>query len=79
IDTQGKVLTWNKGAERMNGYAADEIIGQNFAKVYPEESVAAGVPRNQLDVAIADGRFEEEGWRLRKNGNLFWASVVITP
>jgi PAS domain S-box-containing protein len=78
LDTTGHVLTWNAGAERLKGYKADEIIGQHFSKFYPAAAVQRGHPDYELRVATAEGRFEEEGWRVRKDGSLFWANVVIT-
>src|SRR6478672_9321047 len=78
LDTEGRVLTWNAGAESIKGYAADEIIGQHFSKFYPPAAVERGHPQHELRVATAEVRFEEEGWRVRKDGTLFWANVVIT-
>ena len=78
LDTTGHVLTWNAGAERLKGYKADEIIGQHFSKFYPAAALQRGHPDYELRVATAEGRFEEEGWRVRKDGSLFWANVVIT-
>src|SRR5690348_2728104 len=78
LDTQGYILTWNAGAERIKGYKASEIIGQHFSKFYPAPAVERGHPQYELRVAEAEGRFEEEGWRVRKDGSLFWANVVIT-
>lgn len=78
IDTEGRVATWNKGAERMKGWLADEIIGQHFSIFYPPEERAHGTPRRALEHAARDGRSEDEGWRVRKDGTLFWADVVIT-
>jgi PAS domain S-box-containing protein len=78
LDTQGKVATWNAGAERFKGYKADEIIGQHFSVFYVPDDVAAGKPARELEVAAADGRLEDEGWRVRKDGTRFWANVVIT-
>jgi PAS domain S-box-containing protein len=78
LDPDGYVLTWNVGAERINGYTADEIIGQHFSRFYSAEEVARGKPARELEVAAHDGRFEEEGWRIRKDGGRFWASVVVT-
>ena len=78
LDTTGHVLTWNAGAERLKGYKAHEIIGQHFSKFYPAAAVQRGHPDYELRVATAEGRFEEEGWRVRKDGSLFWANVVIT-
>ena len=74
----GTVLTWNNGAERLKGYAAAEIIGRSFEVFYPPEAIARRWPKHELEVATATGRYEEEGWRLRKDGTRFWASVVIT-
>lgn len=78
LDPAGIVTTWNKGAERLKGYKAEEIIGQHFSKFYPREVIESGWPDHELDMAIRDGRFEDEGWRLRKDGSRFWANVVIT-
>jgi PAS domain S-box-containing protein len=78
LDRNGIVLTWNAGAERLKGYRPEEIIGQHFSRFYPRESVSAGWPTHELKVAVETGRFEEENWRLRKDGSKFWASVVIT-
>jgi PAS domain S-box-containing protein len=78
LDTQGYVATWNPGAERIKGYTPQEIVGQHFSKFYPEEDIAAHKPERELDVARELGRVEDEGWRIRKDGSRFWASVVIT-
>jgi PAS domain S-box-containing protein len=78
LDTEGRVATWNPGAEKIKGYRAEEIVGQHFSKFYPEEDVAAGKPRYELEVASREGRVEDEGWRVRKDGTRFWANVVIT-
>ena len=78
LDPQGRVVTWNAGAERIKGYKADEIIGQHFSKFYPQEAIDRGWPAHELKVATAEGRFEDEGWRVRKDGTQFWANVVIT-
>jgi PAS domain S-box-containing protein len=78
LDPNGYIMSWNAGAERIKGYRADEIIGQHFSKFYPLEAVQRGHPDYELRVATAEGRFEEEGWRVRKDGSLFWANVVIT-
>ena len=79
LDPDGYVTSWNTGAERIKGYTADDIIGSHFSRFYPPEKIAIGWPQHELKVAIRDGRFEEEGWRLRKDGTRFWANVVITP
>src|SRR5271166_5694754 len=77
LDPEGRVINWNAGAERIKGYAASEIIGQHFSRFYTPEDLDAGVPSRALDTARQTGRFETEGWRLRKDGTRFWASVVI--
>ncbi len=79
LDPKGFVATWNEGAERIKGYRAEEIIGQHFSRFYPPEVVASGRYEAELEQALATGRFEDEGWRLRKDGSQFWASVVIAP
>jgi PAS domain S-box-containing protein len=78
LDPNGIVLTWNAGARRVNGYAAEEIIGQHFSVFYPPEAIATRWPQRELEMAERDGRCEDEGWRLRKDGSRFWANVVIT-
>jgi len=78
LDPQGQVLTWNTGATRIKGYQPDEIIGQHFSKFYPPEAIRRHLPEHELRVAGAKGRFEDEGWRVRKDGTRFWANVVIT-
>src|SRR4051794_9476703 len=75
----GLVSTWNKGAERITGYLSDEIVGRHFSYFYPQADVVQGKPEHALAVAVADGRCEDEGWRVRKDGTRFWAEVVITP
>ena len=79
LDPDGHVLTWNEGARYIKGYEASEIIGQHFSKFYPKEAQDAKYPEKELKIAIRQGRYEEEGWRLRKDGSRFWANVVITP
>ncbi len=78
LDPQGYVLTWNEGAQRIKGYRADEIIGQHFRVFYPPEMQALRHPEHELEIAVREGRYEEEGWRIRKDGSAFWANVVIT-
>jgi len=78
LDLAGNVATWNRGAERIEGYAAHEIIGEHFSRFYPAEDVAAGKPERELETARQFERVEDEGWRLRKDGTRFWANVVIT-
>ncbi len=78
LDPTGRILSWNIGAERIKGYRADEIIGQHFSMFYPDEDNARGKPAWELEVAAEEGRFEDEGWRVRKDGTLFWANVIIT-
>ncbi|MDB6020724.1 MAG: domain S-box [Pedosphaera sp.] len=78
LDPDGFVVSWSAGAERINGYLADEIVGLHFACFYPPEAVAASRPQEVLRIAARDGRYEEKGWRVRMDGSRFWASVVIT-
>ena len=78
LSPQGHVVSWNKGAERIKGYKADEIIGKHFSCFYPPEAVAEGKPERALRTAVEHGHSEEEGWRMRKDGQQFWASIVIT-
>jgi len=78
LDVDGNVASWNIGAERLKQYSADEIIGQHFSKFYPPEDSRNNKPGRELERAIADGRVEDEGWRIRKDGTRFWALVVIT-
>jgi PAS domain S-box-containing protein len=78
LDAHGRVATWNAGAERIKGYRAEEIIGQHFSRFYDPAEVRAGKCELELEVAGRDGRFEDEGWRLRKDGTAFWANVVLT-
>jgi PAS domain S-box-containing protein len=78
LDQQGRVASWNAGAERIKGYRADEIIGQNFSRFYLQEDIDRGKPQAELQIAAASGRSEVEHWRVRKNGSRFWANVVIT-
>jgi PAS domain S-box-containing protein len=78
LDPRGHVLTWSEGAERIKGYRADEIIGQHFSRFYPEPEASSGKCERELEIAVSEGRFEEEGWRIRKDGSRFWANVVIT-
>ena len=78
LDPHGIVISWNAGARAIKGYEAEEIIGQHFSRFYPADVVASGWPAHELQVALATGRFEDEGWRLRKDGSRFWASVIIT-
>ena len=78
LDPTGHVVSWNPGAERLKQYTAEEIAGQHFSKFYPPVDLAAGKPARELEIARAEGRVEDEGWRLRKDGTRFWASVVIT-
>jgi PAS domain S-box-containing protein len=77
LDPSGMISSWNAGAERFKGYLPEEIIGENFSRFYTPEDQAAGLPRRGLDVAAREGKFEAEGWRVRKDGSRFWASVVI--
>lgn len=78
LDVQGHVSSWNTGAERIKGYGVSEIIGKHFSIFYPEEDLRAGKPQRELEIAAKEGRLEDEGWRLRKDGSRFWANVIIT-
>jgi PAS domain S-box-containing protein len=78
LDPTGHILTWNVGAERLKGYTAQEILGKHFSLFYPQDSIAAGAAEHDLEVAAVEGRFEDEGWRVRKDGTRFWANVIIT-
>jgi PAS domain S-box-containing protein len=78
LDPEGTVVSWNAGAERIKGYEAREIVGRNFSCFYPAEDVERGKPARQLKIALEQGRVEDEGWRVRKDGSRFWADVVIT-
>jgi PAS domain S-box-containing protein len=79
LDPEGNIATWNPGAQRFKGYTADEIIGQHFSRFFTPEDAAAGLPQHALDTALKEGRFEAEGWRLRKDGTRFWVNAVIDP
>jgi PAS domain S-box-containing protein len=79
LDAEGRVSSWNAGAERFKGYSAQEIMGEHFSRFYTEEDRAAGVPARALQTAESEGRFEAEGWRVRKDGSRFWAMVIIDP
>jgi len=79
LDPSGHVATWNEGAQRIKGYTAREIIGQHFSKFYLDEESRTGKCERELEIAMREGRFEEEGWRVRKDGTRFWANVVIAP
>ena len=79
LDPDGRVTSWNPGAQRFKGYAAGEIIGQHFSRFYSEQDRAEGAPANALRIASQEGRFEREGWRIRKDGSRFWAHVIIDP
>jgi PAS domain S-box-containing protein len=78
LDPEGHVLTWNPGAQTMKGYSREEIVGQHFSKFYPPEAVQSGWPQRELALAEKEGRFADEGWRIRKDGTSFWASVIIS-
>lgn len=78
LDPEGRVASWNEGAERIKGYSADEVIGKSLTIFYPEEVARSGYVEQELASARQEGRFEDEGWRVRKDGSLFWANVIIT-
>jgi PAS domain S-box-containing protein len=77
LSPDGHVTNWNAGAERIKGYTETEIVGEHFSRFYTPEDISAGLPGNALETALRDGRYEAEGWRCRKDGNRFWAGVVI--
>src|ERR1700756_2770435 len=79
LDPTGTVTSWNIGAQRIKGYAPDEILGQHFSRFYTDTDRANGKPKRALQIARDQGRYEEEGWRVRKDGTFFWASVIIDP
>jgi PAS domain S-box-containing protein len=79
LDPHGNVVSWNEGAQRITGYGADEIIGRHISVFHPDESVLAGKTEMGLEVAAREGRFEDEGWRVRKDGTRYWADVITTP
>ncbi|MET9497879.1 PAS domain S-box protein [Streptomyces sp. NPDC006552] len=78
LDPEGFIISWNAGAQRIKGYTASDIVGRHFSVFYPPEDQAWGKPQWELETAVADGRLEDEGWRVRKDGSRFWANVVIT-
>jgi PAS domain S-box-containing protein len=78
LDPQGYIVSWNSGAQRAKGYLADEIVGQHFRVFYPPDKQAIRHPEHELEIAASEGHYEEEGWRLRKDGSMFWANVVIS-
>jgi PAS domain S-box-containing protein len=78
LDPEGHIVSWNSGAQRSKGYTAEEIIGRHFSVFYPPEVAASGHPEHELEVAVREGHYEEEGWRVRQDGSRFWANVLIT-
>jgi PAS domain S-box-containing protein len=79
LDPDGRVATWNAGAERIKGYRAEEIVGQHFSRFYTPEDIERGKPARELEITAEQERFEDEGWRVRKDGSRFWANVVMIP
>src|ERR1051326_4238525 len=79
LDTDGLVQSWHPGAERLTGYQASEIVGHPVTILLPEEDARSGATAAELAAAARDGRFETEGWRVRKDGSRFWASVILAP
>jgi PAS domain S-box-containing protein len=79
LDKAGRITSWNSGAERIKGYTRDEIMGQHFSRFYTDLDQKSGLPTKALRQAAADGKFQGEGWRVRKDGSQFWASVVVYP
>lgn len=78
LDVDGNVVSWNPGAQKIKGYSAEEILGRHFSCFYPAEAVQRGFPAQELAAAAESGRFEDEGWRIGKDGKPFWANVIIT-
>src|SRR5437763_1801805 len=78
IDPSGRIMSWNRGAERRKGYAPEEIIGRHFSVFYTREAIDSKWPEHELETATVEGRFEDEGWRVRKDGSRFWANVLIS-
>jgi PAS domain S-box-containing protein len=78
LSPTGHIISWNQGAQQIKGYTADEIIGQHFSTFYTQEAVEQNYPQYELEMAIKHGRFEDEGWRVKKDGNTFWANIIIT-
>src|SRR5437870_8642014 len=78
LDPQGYIVTWNAGAERIKGYTAEEVVGKHFSFFYTPEDAAAGKAEHEMRVAAEEGRSEDEGWRVRKDGSRFWASTFLT-
>src|SRR5690606_30636682 len=78
LDPQGRIVSWNRGAEAITGYKTQEILGCHFSIFYPMADVNSGKPPWELEVAMREGKYEEEGWRVRKDGSCFWSSVLIT-
>src|SRR3954469_12994254 len=79
LDPNGVINSWNAGAQRFKGYTPDEIIGEHFSRFYTEEDRARNLPARALEISAREGKFEAEGWRVRKDGTRFWAHVVIDP
>src|SRR5262249_27346513 len=79
LDPTGVITNWNAGGQRIKGYLPHEVIGQNFSKFFTDEDRAAGLPARALETAEREGKYEAEGWRVRKDGTRFWASVVLDP
>ena len=79
LDTDGRITNWNAGAEAIKGYTADEIIGEHFSRFYTPEDLERGEPQFALETALREGKYSREAWRVRKDGSLFWASIVLDP
>src|SRR5262249_17119133 len=78
LDAEGRIASWNQGAERIHGYSAAEVVGKHFSLFFTEDDRRAGQPKQEIETAARVGQFEGEAWRMRKNGTQFWASVVLT-
>src|SRR5690349_23860462 len=78
LDPAGRIMSWNTGAQNVKGYSKNEVIGQHFSLFFPAEDIKRGKPATILGIAAREGKYQEEGWRVRKDGSLFWASVLIS-
>src|SRR5688572_9885075 len=79
LSPEGNIRSWNRGAARVMGYTAEEVLGSHFSRFYTEEDIAANKPKRELEIATSEGRVEDEGWRVRKNGQRFWVNTIISP
>ena len=78
LDPAGMIVSWNDGSERITGYGAEEALGLHFSLFFTPEALGEGHPQRELEIAAREGRYEEEGWRVRKDGTRFWANLILT-